>query len=90
MKTRDINKVLKISMDPKIKFPADVSLSDYKLYSMYSNIYQDYLKRFVVCYDIYGTRDPKIVVRSLFRTVGNDEYVEGEDVYFGFGISIHY
>jgi hypothetical protein len=57
---------------------------------MYSNIYQDSSKTVVVCYDIYGTRDPKIVVSSLFRTVGNDEYVEGEDVYFGFGISIHY
>jgi hypothetical protein len=42
---------------PKIKFPADVSLSDYKLYSMYSNIYQDSSKTVIVCYDIYGTRE---------------------------------
>jgi hypothetical protein len=31
---------------------------------MYSNIYQDSSKTVVVCYDIYGTRDPKIVVSS--------------------------
>ena len=91
MKTRDINKVFEDKYGiPKIKFPADVSLSDCKWCSMYSNIYQDSSKTVLVCYDIYGTRDPKIVVSSLFRTDGNDEYVEGEDVYFGFGISIYY